>query len=142
MMLFTVHRLLPSSRMLLHTWPAHSPSHALDSYLPFGSESCSLQPQTAPQHRDGSSGAWIWKPLKERSKGRPSPPHLLWGKISSAVYGGWRSDHGKRLWSEPRSAFAAITMKCSVHLRVYISLITFCAALDSTLRLQLNICCR
>lgn len=79
MMLFSVHQLLPSSRKLLYTWPAHGPSHALDSYLPFRSESRSLQPQTAPQHRDGSSGAWIWKPLKERSEGRLSPPHLLWG---------------------------------------------------------------
>lgn len=74
MMLFTVHHLLLSSWTLLHTWPAHSPSHALDSYLPFRSESWSLQPQIALQQTDGSSGAWIWKPLKARSKGEQAYP--------------------------------------------------------------------
>lgn len=56
-----------------------APSHALDSYLLFGSEPCFLQPQAAPQCKDGSSEVWTWKPLKGRSDERPNPPHLQQG---------------------------------------------------------------
>lgn len=39
-----------------------------------GAEPWSLQPQAAPWCRGGLSEAQIWKPLKGRSDGRPSPP--------------------------------------------------------------------
>lgn len=86
--------------------------------LKFTLQVWSLQPRTAPQRRDGSSEAPIWKTLKDESDGRPRPPRL--GRDFSWSLGESRSDHGKFLWSEPRSAFTAVAMKSALCVCVYV----------------------
>lgn len=73
------------AKRLLHARQTRGPFPR--SGLTFTVQVWSLQPQTSPRCRDGSSEAPIWKPLKDKSDGRPSPPHLHQGDISPGVWG-------------------------------------------------------
>lgn len=56
-----------------------APSHALDSTIPSPGLSPGSAAPSSPRRRAASSEARIWKPLKDSSAGRASPPHLRWG---------------------------------------------------------------